>query len=53
MADPRKWIAAENVARFEEKLAAESDAEKREILQQLLAEERAKARDTDVTPEPE
>lgn len=53
MADPRKWIAAENVARFEEKLATESDAEKRQILQQLLAQERARALDPDDAPEPE
>lgn len=51
MADPRKWIAAENVARFEEKLATEADAERRKILQQLLAQERAKALNPDVAPE--
>lgn len=53
MADPRKWIAAENVARFEEKLAAEVDPEKRQILLQLLEEERARVRDPDAAPEPE
>lgn len=53
MADPRKWVAAENVARFEEKLAKESDAEKRQVLQQLLAQERARALNTDVAPQPE
>lgn len=35
-----RWIAEQNVARFEKQLAIETDAGRREILERLLSQER-------------
>ena len=49
MADPQQWIAGENISRFEKQLAMETDPEKRQVLEELLAQERARAFDRDVS----
>jgi len=53
MADPQHWIAAKNIARFREQLAKETDTDRREVLKALLAQERARALNTGVAPDPE
>lgn len=37
-----RWIAEENIARFEHRLERENDPDRRRVLTELLARERAK-----------
>lgn len=37
-----KWIAEENIARYEKMLAVEQSDEQRNLIEKLLADERAK-----------
>lgn len=46
MADSQQWIASENIARFQDQLAKETDPNKRQVLEGLLAEERRRARNS-------
>lgn len=45
MASSKPWIARQNIQMFQEKIAAETDQEKRRVLMQLLAAEQAKLSD--------
>jgi hypothetical protein len=40
--DHERWIAEENIARFELRLRRENDPDQRKMLTELLARERAK-----------
>lgn len=40
-----RWVVTSNITHFKEKLAAESDAEKRRVLAELLAKEEKKLRE--------
>ena len=43
--DHERWIAEENIARFDHRLKREKDPAQRQVLEELLARERGKRRE--------